>query len=268
MEHLSFLKVLEKMTLAEQIAKVADLLEESGCTIVQRSRRGITNLFYYKEGGDYVYGLIYKEKGNILYYTLMDYSTYKDIIEPDESIILNWIKRTMRDYKIVLRNHEYVNVPLHRLAIDCEGRQVDHKTHNACINIKDYLAACSNKENSINKKFYCKVDKKSKSFSAPASIVDSVSRISLCNNGFKPNGGRLCSPEYGTKAELYAALDAFEAKYLGSFRYNPLVDFSNTWYALVIQKMLGGISDTDLYEYNRVYMINNHAKIAEYYQLA
>ena len=204
----------------------------------------------------------------MFYYTIMDFKVYEKVIVPNTDIIINWNERNMKDFKIVLRSKDYVNVPLHRLAIECTGLQVNHKTHNACINISEYLSACTADQNSKDKDCYTTISDNKKSFSAPLSTVSTEDSISLLSKGFRFTKERIYSPEYPTSKEMYSALDNFENKYLGAFRYNPLIDCVNTWYVLVVQKMLGSISDVDLYEYNRRYIIEHRADIAEYYQLA
>lgn len=264
MAELSFVRSLELLNEVDSIDEITKLLDAEGFKLAIRKRGCLENYFYHKDGVVFVFALIYKTKSKKFFYTLMDYPVYTSRIESDASVILNAVQRGMGDYKVVARNRDYINEPIHRWAVDCDGRQVDHKTHNALINIREYLTACTSAENNRNKPCYCKIGRKS--FSAPASLVTDVA--ALCDAGFSISRGRIHSPLYDTVAEMRNALDSFESKYLGSFRYNPLIDFQNTWYALVVQKMLGGISDVELYEYNRAYMLKNHADIAQYYQLA
>lgn len=268
---LNLVKSMESLDTAQRIIKIADMLESQGFNVEyrrrQHSKKNIVNYFYSKDGVDYVYCVIYKLKENQIYYTLIDYSTYRDVIIPNPDIILNWVIRQMGDLKIVMRSEKFINVPVHRVAVDCAGREINHKTHNACINISEYLNVCSSAENSRDKVFYSRVSDDMKSFSVPVSVVNDNERINLLSKNYKVYRGRVYSPEFESTEEMYTALNAFEDKFLGKYRYNPLVDFSDTWYALVIQKMFGDISDVDLYEYNREYMIKNHADITEYYQL-
>lgn len=272
MTGLSLVKSFETMNNLDKIFTIADLLESAGFTIEYRRRsqghKNIENFIYVKDGVDYVFCVIHKIKENEFLYTLMDYRTYMVHIKPNPDIIINYMMRQMGDYKIVLRDKEHKNTPIHRLAIDCEGKQINHKSHNACLNIGEYLIACTNAENCKDKAFYSKIADDKKSFSAPTSILGDKDKILLLGKGFQIKGGRLQSPEYKSLDDMYTALNEFETRYLGKFRYNPLIDFTDTWYALVIQKMFGDISDTDLYEYNRQYMLSNHSDIAEYYQLA
>lgn len=270
---MSFVKSIESLDDAKKIIAIADKLEEEGFTIVYRRRKGkglknnIENIFYTKDGVDYVFCVIHKIKENVFYYTIMDYKIYENIIASNQDVIINWNERNMGDFKIVLRGGGYVNIPLHRLAIECTGLQVNHKTHNPCININEYLSACTAAQNLKDKSCYATISDDKKSFSFPLSTVSTEDSISLLSKGFSFKD-RIYSPEYPSSKEMYSALDNFENKYLGAFRYNPLIDCVNTWYVLVVQKMLGSISDVDLYEYNRRYMIEHRADIAEYYQLA
>ena len=265
---MSFIKGIENKQFFEQMVAITDALIEAGYKEVYRVRKqgkkNIENIYYV--GEKYVFIVIYNRNTNVMGYSLVDYDFYKSIIEVDSTVICNIMMRTMKDFKVVLRNKKYRNAIIHRLVISCEGKQVDHISHVAFINIAEYLRPCTNQQNCLNKKFYSKVADNEKAFSLPVSIFSSEDKISLLGKGFVVKKKRIFSPEYSTTREMYEALNKFETKYLGEFRYNPLIDFSETWYALVITKCLGG-SDLELMEYNRDFMIQNHPDIAKYYQL-
>ena len=269
---MSLLKSIEAMGEVDKIYTIADMLEKAGFECIERKResgkKNLINYFYTKSGVDYVFCVIHNVRKNQICWTLIDYSTYESQIVANPDVIMNYIQREMGDFKIVLRSESFINTPIHRLVVDCKGKQVDHKTHNSYINIEEYLSSCTNKENCRNKKFYSKVDEDNLSFSVPASIVSDDERLSLLSRKFQVIGGRLISPEFNSEDDMYEALNAFESRHLGQFRYNPLIDFTDTWHALVIQKMLGDISDADLYEYNRNYMLSHHEDIVKYYRLA
>lgn len=281
MELFNLLKSFEGLSYFGKLYKIDEMLEGAGFAFKEnerkRGKRNIKNYYYIKDGVDYVFCVIHNTDPDIkeeykLLFTIMDKEVYEKYIEPDENIILNGVIRGMGDVKITLRGNKYSNIPrnkpLHRLAVACENKQVDHKTHNACINIAEYLTPCVGAENCKDKRFYTKVSDNKRYFSVRASILSEDDRIALLQRGYKFKRGRVYSPEYNSADDMYTALNEFESKYLGAFRYNPLIDFTDTWYALILQKMLGLLSDADLYEYNRNYMIANHADIAEYYQLA
>lgn len=265
---MNLIKNIERKQFFEQMIAITDSLVAAGYQEVHRVRKhgkkNVENIYYV--GEKYVFIVIYNRATNIMGYSLVDYDFYKSVIEIDETVICNIMERTMQDYKVVLRNKEYCNASIHRLIINCEDKQVDHISHVAFINIAEYLRTCTDQENKLNRKFYSKVADDKKSFSIPATIFSSEDKICLTGKGFRVIKNKIFSPEYTTTREMYDALNKFETKYLGEFRYNPLIDFSETWYAFVINKCLGG-SNLDLMEYNREFMIQNHPDIAEYYQL-
>lgn len=231
-------------------------------------KTGVENVFFINKELSHVFCFIYSNKTETISWTLMNYSTYKDVFVSNPDAILYKVHVKKKQYKIVVNGGKYSYVAFHRVVTSCESKdQVDHITHNTYINIEEYLRPCTNEENSRNKVFRSKIDKDKKSFFLRMTGLSDSDKFILLQNGYKLEGDEIHSPKFETTSEMYKALNAFETKYLGEFRYNPLVDFKETWYALVIQKMLGGISDEELHEYNREYMIKNHKDIAEYYQL-
>lgn len=62
-------------------------------------------------------------------------------------------------------------------------------------------------------------------------------------------------------------INKFEQHFFGAFAFNPLMNFEYTWHALILQKMLGCMSDLELMEYNRSYWIRRRPEDAEYYML-
>jgi hypothetical protein len=266
-----FLKSLEGYDDGGKVEHIADELEAQGFKAdIRRRKRGkknIFNVFYTRDDVDAVFVVIYNVNEGKFHYTVLDYAIYKKYIKDDEEVILNRVQRTMGDFKIVLSSNKYVNVALHRLVFDDlkDGEMIDHVTHSACINTRECLRRCNNMENCRNKKFYS--DVVCLHFSVNKSLVDKAEKAKLIKAGFEGDGRRLYSPDYKTQNELYTALADFENKYLGKFRYNPLNDFTETWYAYLVYKMLGYITAKDLEDYNRDFMISRYPEIAQYYQL-
>ena len=80
-------------------------------------------------------------------------------------------------------------------------------------------------------------------------------------------GDYLYSPSYNTLGECYTMINKFERHYFREFAFNPLMNFEYTWYALILQKMLGSFSWEDLIDYNRSYWIRRRPEDARYYML-
>lgn len=263
------LQKFESLELREQICALLDMLEAQGYTDVERkgARSSIMNYFYSRDNCDYVFAVIHKKEEKEIFYAFMDKRTYVECIEARKGVILNNCVRNMKDYKIILSGDKWDNEMLHKVALEGEKDNVDHISHNAAINIKELLRPCSAKENSMNKPLHCKVAKNKLLFRVNKNLVKADDYKFLHDNDFEFTVSKVISPTYTTKEELYAAINKFEEKCFGEFRYNPLKDFSETWYALVICKMLGVLTEDELYEYNRQYMRRWHKDIAEYYQL-
>ena len=184
-----------------------------------------------------------------------------------------------RAFKVIINGtstsgEKYKNAPLHQIACSgfTRGSQVDHVSHSTYLNTSEYLRVCDNESNSMNRRFYSKVDNKKLRFTAVNKITNMSEKLLWVEKGYKffKRGGTeyIRSKEFKSRESLFIELNKYEEKYLGAFRYNPLLDFEETWYALVIAEFIGGLSQLDIMEYNRDYIIRTDHKSAEYYRLA
>lgn len=235
-------------------------------------RCGLENHFYSKEGADGVFCSITGGRSNQAMISVMDRDTYESHFrgtEAKDSRVLCPKERNNRDFKVVCHSGGCNNMTLHHMVTGCleSGQAVDHMTHHLGINIRDYIRVCSPQENNFNKKYYSKVSDDGLSFSMPDKTSSADERKALKNKGYTISGGRLCSPKFSTKAEMYAELNRLEGVYLKEFRYNPLIDFKETWYAFVLCKVLGIISEEEMKAYNRIYHVSRDSKLADYYQI-
>ena len=151
------------------------------------------------------------------------------------------------------------------------AQAVDHVTGHKSINIKELLRPCTASQNMKNVLRYCNVDKKTNSFYMKAPETTPEDRIRLAQLGFTfknyARGSYLYSPRYNTLGECLTMVNQFERHYFGAFAFNPLDNYEYTWYALVLQKMLGTFTELQLREYNRSYWLRNRPEDAEYYML-
>lgn len=115
------------------------------------------------------------------------------------------------------------------------------------------------------------MDKRNKSFYMKDPNTTAEERIRLVQLGFTikhlSKGNYLYSPSYNTLGECYTMINKFERHYFREFAFNPLMNFEYTWYALILQKMLGSFSWEDLIDYNRSYWIRRRPEDARYYML-
>lgn len=163
----------------------------------------------------------------------------------------------------------YVNTQLHRAALNLPkgcGIQVDHCTRYTGCALREELRPCTSRENAMNKPMRSKL-LGNNSFKTKANLNDDeINKFE--NMGFKySKKGYLISPKYNTEKEMYDAIKTIETMLFGEFRYNPLLDFSETWYALILWKMLD-LPEEDIMAYQRDYIIRNKPEVAEYYGIA
>ena len=90
----------------------------------------------------------------------------------------------------------------------------------------------------------------------------------LLKRGFRKKYRSLyCTDKIDSEEELYKKIGEVEEAIYKGFRYDPLKDFSQTWYVLVYEKMLGKISHEEAKEYQRDYFIRTYPDIAKYFGL-
>lgn len=265
-QSLNLFRSFETLTLAQQIEKVADMLEEQGFqTETVKSRQGIRNFIYHSPSSSAVFVVIYKPRKNELYHTVLDRETYERELR-NTNRVLNYAIRHDGSYKIVFAEDD-TNKSVHRLVIPCEAREIDHIAVNKCINTKEMLRPVTAAQNSMNHKFYSRVSLENLQFKIKNCAQNDNQRKSLIQAGFKLEGDYLISPIYNSEKELFEAVNKVEKFLLGEYRYNPLVDFSDTWYAYAIYKLLGICSMNEVMSYNADFMHRYHSNIAKYYQL-
>lgn len=265
-QSLNLFRSFEVLSLAQQIEKFADMLEEQGFqTDTVKSRQGIRNFIYHSPSSSAVFVVIYKPKQNELFYTVLDRETYERELR-NTNRVLNYAIRHDGSYKIVFAEDD-TNKSIHRLVIPCEAREIDHIGVNKCLNTKEMLRPVTAAQNSMNHKFYSRVSLENLQFKIKNCAQNDNQRKSLIQAGFKLEGDYFISPVYNSEKELFEAVNKVEKFLLGEYRYNPLVDFSDTWYTYAIYKLLGICSIDDVKQFNAGFMRRHHPNIAKYYQL-
>lgn len=265
-QSLNLFRSFEVLSLAQQIEKVADMLEEQGFqTNTVKSRQGIRNFIYHSPSSSAVFVVIYKPKQDEIYYTIIDREVYEREIR-NTGRVLNYAIRHDGSYKIIFAEND-TNISIHRLVVPCDEKEIDHIAVNKCINTKEMLRPVSAVQNSMNRKFYSRVSLDRMQFKIKDCCQNESQRKALLQAGFKLEGIYFISPIYNSEKELFEAVNKVEKFLLGGFRYNPLVDFSDTWYAYAIYKLLGACSMNDVKLYNKDFIYRHHSNIAKYYML-
>jgi hypothetical protein len=291
----NYLDLLGEVEGYDYLAKISWLVSEldnQGFSHIvkecEKGSRGNKNVYYYSDSCEYALCLIYNEpkvndffkenhdnlsakeldalQKDLVRFTIID----RDVLDKEiteNKLMLNTAKRCAKTngYKLVYKDGGKLK-SLHHLITGFFDSllQVDHKYHCVAINTREALRICTGTQNCQNRKMYCKVHHSRFWFECSA----------LCLNGkpipegFKLVGDTIRSGKYKDEASMRKALEDFETTYLGEYRYNPLEDYSDTWYAYIAQRMLGVISQDELEDYNRQYMIANHPDVADYYNLA
>ena len=144
------------------------------------------------------------------------------------------------------------SIVLHQLAMN--GRKlpdnvaIDHVTHNLGICTREFLRVCSPQQNRCNTACYSTVDRNNRRFIISCKQMDFKKRLTYSLKGYAFKGDHMYW-------------------YLGKFRYNPLYDFRDTFYAFVAWKLLGWGTEIEITEYNRDYIRRHRPEVAEYYRL-
>ncbi|MDE7476811.1 MAG: hypothetical protein K2M91_02485 [Lachnospiraceae bacterium] len=234
------------------------------------------NIYYTKEGCDAVFAVIYTTK-QLKQAVVMDKSFYDGQIRDTKRKMTLKARHDTETKKLDDENKgkRYVPIfsdvimPLHRQVMNVAsgGSDIDHMTHCLSICMKEYLRECDKQQNAYNRACYVKINEAGRYFKAPCRNLGSDERIRYSLDGYSFKRNYIISPSFASFTELYEAVDNFESKYLGRFRYSPLYDFSETLYAFVAWKMLGWGNETDVTEYNRDYILRNRPDVAKYYQL-
>lgn len=260
----------EVMSDIQRIQAIESILMANGAKRIEktsRKKKNLINIYYLREGIPYVFVVIINRDKNYHTWTLIDYFTYQEIVIKKDCVFRAEQCHDIRKWAI---QFGAANVRVHDFVLP-HAKAVDHVCNHKSVNIRELLRPCTPQENMKNVLRYCNVDKGSKSFYMKDPNTTAEERIRLVQLGFTikhlSKGDYLYSPSYNTLGECYTMINKFERHYFREFAFNPLMNFEYTWYALILQKMLGCMSDLELMEYNRSYWIRHRSEDAEYYML-
>lgn len=228
----------ECLDMTTQITGVCEELDKNKIERIERHFRKRTLEFYMGENA--VFALIPTSNRLERQFGLMDRELYdKYFAECKGSLSL--VKREKGDYKI----EAYIpgqQLTLHQLMMQEAGCDldeidaVDHKFGSPLINTREAVRAATRSQNRGNTRFL-------------------HGRV----RGTKMLKDTLTSKDFDR------FVDKERAKY-GEYAYDPLVDFTNTWYAYVLYKMLGICEFDDLKVYNIAYIERYEPDVARYYK--
>lgn len=260
----------ETMNEVQQINAVASILRSNDFqekVYYSRGSHAIANYCYVKQGVPYVFIVIVNNNKGYTAFNFINYDIYVDLVVNKHQVFRAEVCHDRTKYSVQFGG---ANVRVHSYILP-QAEAVDHASGHKSLNIREMLRPCTPSENMKNVLRYCTVDKKTKSFCMKDPGLSSEERIKLGNMGFKfkslARGNYIYSPRYNTLGECYTTVNQFERHYFKEFAFNPLYNFEYTWYAVVLQKMLGTFSNLQLVEYNRSYWIRRRPEDAEYYML-
>lgn len=260
----------EVMSDIQRIQAIESILMANGAKRIEktsRKKKNLINIYYLREGIPYVFVVIINRDKNYHTWTLIDYFTYQEIVIKKDCVFRAEQCHDIRKWAI---QFGAANVRVHDFVLP-EATCVDHIGGHKSINIREMLRPCSPAQNMKNVLRYCNVNKQKKSFYMKAPSMAPEEKIRLAQLGFTfkhlAKGDYIYSPSYNTLGECYIMINKFERHYFREFAFNPLMNFEYTWYALILQKMLGSFSWEDLIDYNRSYWIRRRPEDARYYML-
>lgn len=247
-----------------------DILENSGLQYEMISgRASLKNVTYYSKDGKIVTSFVCSDQIDVGCMPVITNSDVYDELFSDKGLISIKTGGGKNKRLIPVKGGRvYVNTPLHRAVLHLikgSGVQVDHRTHYTGCALREELRTCTARQNCMNKPCRSLILKKNR-FKTKAFLDESQIKY-LADNGFTYNGEYVYSKKYNTEDEMYKAIEFVENIAFGEFRYNPLFDFTETWYALILWKMLD-LPEEDIMAYQRDYIINNKPEVAEYYGIA
>lgn len=295
MRNLAVLRSFEEQSLFKQLCEVEKMLKKADFTEDEVvSNKGNYNYVFSKDGVDVVFVIIFSSRKNTVSYTILDKDVYENVFR-NKGIVLVPQERNAGDYKIVYHSAgkdsevKKMNVVLHSTVLGkVDGVQVDHISHNPFINTREMLRMCNTQQNAFNKPCYTTILENGVSFKVPDKLNETQrEELKQLGYSFKVCGRTNCiySPEFKTEEEMYAEINRLETLMLGEFRYNPVNDYRETWYAYVLYKMLGLVTKEELDAYVVGYFRRNpnkevgihtednskkvptYADIVKYYQL-
>lgn len=276
MQVISRLKEFEGKSYWEQIDMVCDELKKAGFTKESvKYTRGNHMDYYMKDGCEFVFIDLFNATINARQGIVMDKLVFESEGFAEKRATLSFKSRHATkaddDRTFIPLAFSKGNIVLHQLAMN--GRElpnnvaIDHVTHNLGICTREFLRVCSSQQNRYNTACYGTVDRDKRRFIISCKQMYSYERQSYKSKGYSFKGNRMYSPSFKTSDEMFQALNEFEDWYLGKFRYNPLYDFRDTFYAFVAWKLLRWGTEIEITEYNRNYIRRNRPEVAEYYRL-
>ena len=207
------LQMFEGRSRGEQIKLVRDCLVAYGISAVPSRNRRGLKSTYYL-GETAVYGVVHKPSSKEEEFVLVDRDFYEQYLADGKGTI-SLVRCDGKLYYKAILSREKTKNPVHRKTLEAAGCDLEGK-------VVDHIVH----ERMIN----------TRDFLRPCTgSQNAANRINAKKQAGAVDG------------------DVFQTDYREDFAYNPVLDFRDTWYALVLYKMTG-ISGEEVCAYNRDYM--------------
>jgi len=208
---------LEDKDRDEKLEIVVEFLNICGLKpVYSKNERGLRSLYYLGEAS--VFSVVHKPSAHDEYeYILIDKDVY-DRYLADGQGTLSLVQRDGKSYYKAILNYQKSNIALHRRILEDAGYDLAGMQVDHVVH-----------DTMIN----------TKDFLRPC-----TGRQNALNRSNSRNKMEITDENY------------FEANYMDSFRYNPVLDFRDTWYAIVFYKMLN-LPSKVVCDYNRDYILRH-----------
>lgn len=258
-----------------KIGSLESILKKQGCRYLgyKKSRARVENYHYLSVDGKYVTTIVINKAGKMLA-CVYDYCSYEKYFK-DGGLVLSLNDRgegkciepslngkeypfNVRAYRVILVDDPSGKLP--------EGYEVDHITHTHCDMTLEGLRECARYQNSMNRPR--RVSIKGDTITCGVKEIPGDKKAVLLDLGYliKKNGSGYKVEKSGC-GDIRASIEELETALFGEFRYNPLMDFSRTWYALILWKMFG-IPEDEVMAYQKGYLLDNCGDVCAYYGIA
>ncbi len=273
MRHQEF-KGFEGLSEEKKAKRLEDILKRECWFLGEKeSRAKVKNSHYLSRDWKYVTTII-RNKEQKMFACIYDYSSYEKYFKEGGLVLSLNDRGEGKCIDPVINGKEFpFNAKAHRviLADDPsgklpEGYEVDHITHTHSDMTREGLRRCTRVENGMNKAFRSHIT--GDAISCRVKEIPDTKAEELRKQGYlvkKVKGGYKVMKK-GCK-NACAEIKAMEETLFGKFRYNPLMDFSETWHALILWKMIG-IPKEEVMAYQKGYLTENRADICKYYGIA
>lgn len=258
-----------------KIGRLGDILVKQGCRYLgyKKSRARVENYHYLSVDGKYVTTIVINKAGKMLA-CVYNYCSYEKYFK-DGGLVLSLNDRgegkciepslngkeypfNVRAYRVILVDDPSGKLP--------EGYEVDHITHTHCDMTLEGLRKCTRCQNSMNKS--CRVSIKGDTITCRVKEIPGDKKAVLLDLGYliEEKESRYEVMKSGC-GDIRASIEELETALFGEFRYNPLMDFSRTWYALILWKMFG-IPEDEVMAYQKGYLLDHRGDVCAYYGIA